>query len=91
MRYFRSTPGIYAGICDQLDAAYGYPNPEAKTERALPLASTLPVDATGRVYLAIDAEFCEYTLPAELLPDLLASGAVEEITEAAYMAAVGTP
>jgi len=86
MRYFRSTPAVYGSICSQLDAAYGYPNAETKTERALPLAETLPTDAQGRVYLAISAEYCEYILPSEMLPQLIASGAVEEVDAAAYAA-----
>lgn len=75
-------------LCQQLDAAYGYPNAQTKTDRALPLASELPTDASGRVYLAVAAEYCEYNLPAELLPQLIASGAVEEITQAEYHAAL---
>lgn len=86
MRYFCTTPVIYADICGQLDAAYGYPNAETKTERTLPLASDLPADRQGRVYLAVDAAYCDYILPGEMLPQLLASGAVEEIDAAAYAA-----
>jgi hypothetical protein len=84
MRYFRSTPAVYADICAQLDAAYGYPNAETKTERTLPLAADLPADGQGRVYLAVDAAYCEYILPGEMLPQLLASGAVEEVDAATY-------
>jgi hypothetical protein len=84
MRYFCSTPAVYAAICSQLDAAYGYPNAETKTERALPMAESLPTDAQGRVYLAISAEYCDYILPSEMLPQLIASGAVEEVDAAAY-------
>lgn len=86
MRYFRSTPAVYADICTQLDAAYGYPNAETKTERTLPLSLSLPMDNQGRVYLAISAAYCEHNLPAELLPQLIASGLVEEITAAEYAA-----
>lgn len=86
MRYFRSTAAVYGSICDQLNAAYGYPNAETKTERALPLMADLPADAQGRVYLAISADYCQYNLPAELLPQLVASGAVEEVTAAVYEA-----
>lgn len=88
MRYFRSTPDVYANICAQLDAAYGYPNTETKTERTLPLADTLPADSQGRIYLAISAEYCEYVLPSQMLPQLIASGAVEEIDEATYRASL---
>jgi hypothetical protein len=86
MRYFRSTPAVYGSICSQLDAAYGYPNAETKTERSLPLAADLPTDTQGRVYLAISQEYCDYILPSEMLPQLLASGAVEEVDAAAYAA-----
>lgn len=84
MRYFRATTAVYADICAQLDAAYGYPNAEAKTERTLPLFAELPTDAEGRVYLAVDAAYCDFILPGQMLPDLIASGAVEEISEAVY-------
>ena len=90
-RYFRAMPSVYAEVGAQLDAAYGYPNEATKTLRTLPLAETLPTDDQGRVYLAISAEYCEYNLPSEMLPQLLASGAVEEITEEAYRAAVESP
>ena len=86
MRYFRTTPAVYAGICSQLDAAYGYPNEATKTKRTLPLASDLPADGQGRVYLAVDAAYCEYILPVQMLPELLASGAVEEVDAATYAA-----
>lgn len=91
IRYFRADASVYQSICEQLDAAYGYPNAETKTERTLPVVSTLPSDSSGRVYLSLPAEFCEYTLPSQLLPQLLASGAVEEITAEQYQAALPAP
>jgi hypothetical protein len=84
MRYFRANVAVYESICSQLDAAYGYPNTATKTLRALPLANELPTDQDGMVYLAISSEYCDYVLPSELLPQLLASGAVQEITEEVY-------
>jgi hypothetical protein len=86
MRYFRAAPAVYADICAQLDAAYGYPNADTKTERSLPLAVDLPSDGQGRVYLAISAEYCDYNLPSELLPQLIAAGLVDEITAWQYAA-----
>lgn len=88
MRYFRSTPAVYSAVCSQLDAAYGYPNASTKTERALPLPSELLTDLAGRVLLEVSQEQCDYILPSQMLPDLLASGAVEEIDEATYLAAI---
>jgi hypothetical protein len=86
MRYFRSTLPVYADICAQLDAAYGYPNEATKTLRTLPLAADLPSDGEGRLYLGISAEYCDYNLPSELLPQLIAAGLVDEIAEAQYTA-----
>ena len=91
MRYFCSTPAVYAAICAQLDTAYGYPDAATKTDRALPLSQALPTDAQGRVYLALESELCDYILPAQMLPELLASGAVEEVSEATYRAVTPSP
>jgi hypothetical protein len=46
----------------------------------------LPSDDEGRVYLAILAQYCDYNLPSELLPQLIAAGLVEEITAEQYEA-----
>jgi hypothetical protein len=86
VRYFRSTPAVYADICAQLDAAYGYPNEATKTQRTLPLAADLPSDGQGQLYLAVSADYCDYNLPSEMLPQLIAAGLVEEITAEQYAA-----
>jgi hypothetical protein len=91
MRYFRSLPGVYAGVCAALDAAYGYPDQDTKTQRSLPLAVELPSDAEGRVYLAIEQAYCDYVLPSQLLPELIGDGAVEEITADQYAAVLPSP
>ena len=85
-RFFRSTDAVYDAIRSQLDEAYGYPNAETKTLTSITPAADALHDAQGRVYLAIAADYCDYNLPAELLPQLLSSGAVEDITEADYLA-----
>jgi hypothetical protein len=76
---------VYLSICQQLDAAYGYPNTATKTERALPVVGDLPADDQGRVYLAISAEYCEYDLPSRMLPQLISGGAIEQIDAATYL------
>lgn len=86
MRYFRAMSAVYVTICAQLDAAYGYPSEATKTARTLPLVDDLPKDNEGRVYLAVDAAYCDYIVPGLMLPDLLASGAVEEVDAATYAA-----
>lgn len=84
LRYFRATTADYQSICQQLDAAYGYPNEESLTQRALPLAESLPSDSAGRVYVAIASAQCDLALSAELLATLLANGTVEELTHAEW-------
>jgi hypothetical protein len=84
VRYFRSTVPVYAAVCAQLDAAYGYPNEQTLTKRALPLADTLHTDSEGWIYLGVLSEYCEFNLPSELLPQLIASGLVEEFTLAQW-------
>jgi len=90
-RYFRSHADTYEAIRSQLDRAWGYPNEATKTQTAIPPADTLPRDASGRVYLAISAEYCEFILPSQMLPELLASGAVIEVTAEEYAALFNDP
>lgn len=90
-RYFRSTPNVYERVRATLDAAWGYPNAETKTLTAIPPVVDLPADPQGRVYLAISAAYCDYILPSELLPQLIASGEIEEIAAEAYSAVLPKP
>lgn len=91
MKYFCSTPAVYVSICEQLNAAYGYPNAATKTARTLPLVDDLPSDASGNVYLAIKSAYCEFVLPSQLLPELIAAGAVAELTADQYWAVMPQP
>ena len=87
MRFFRSTADVYEQARVALDAAWGLPN-NLGTVTCIEPASTAPRDAQGGVLLAVNDEFCQYEAVAAMLPQLLASGAVEEIDEATYQAAV---
>lgn len=86
-RYFRSDAATYESVRHTLDLAWGLPN-GAGTVTCVQPAATAPTDSQGRVILAVDAAFCDYTVAADLLPQLLASGAVAEITEAQYRASL---
>lgn len=87
-RYFRSSVSVYESVRQQLNAAYGFPNP-GTASTFLPAADLcVPRDAAGRVYLAAHAEWCEWPEVSAVLPGLLASGAVEEVDREAYMAAL---
>lgn len=87
-RYFRASVATYEAVRSQLDAAWGLPNDLGTTTCIAP-AATAPKDSFGRVVLAVRPEFCDYDAVASVLPDLLASGLVEEIDADAYWAAVG--
>jgi len=87
MRMFRSSAAVYEQVRASLDAAWGLPN-GLGTATCIEPADTAPRDGQGRVVLAVHDSFCEFPAVAELLPQLLASGAVEEITAAEYQAAV---
>lgn len=87
MRFFRSTDAVYEQTRATLDAAWGLPN-DRGTVTCIQPAATAPRDGQGRVLLAVKDEFCTFTTAADLLPQLLASGLVEEISEAAYRAAM---
>jgi hypothetical protein len=86
-RFFRSDEATYEAIRADLDAAWGLPNDKG-TATCIASAGTAPQDSQGRVMLAVNDEFATWEPAATLLPQLLASGVVEEISEAVYRAAL---
>jgi hypothetical protein len=92
MRFFLTADdAVYEQARLTLDAAWGHPTPDGTTITCIDPAAVAPRNSQGRIVLAVDDEFCTYSVAAELLPQLLASGAVEEITEADYMARLQAP
>lgn len=87
MRYFRATAAVYEQARATLDAAWGLPD-GIGTVTCIEPAATAPRDQQGRVLLAVADEFASYIAAVDLLPQLLASGVVEEIDEAAYLASL---
>ena len=88
MRYFlTASDEIYEQARLTLDAAWGHPNEATKTVTCIDPAAVAPRDAQGRIVLAVPESFCEFTVAADLLPQLLAAGVVEEMDEATYRAA----
>jgi hypothetical protein len=85
MKYFRTADAeLYESIRLQLDAAWGHPNPVTKTETCFDPAAVAPRDAAGRILLAVHDEFATWEPASTVLPQLLASGAVEEINASQY-------
>jgi hypothetical protein len=88
MRYFRTADdALYESVRLGLDAAWGHPSPDGRTVTCIDPAAVAPRDAEGRIVLAVNDEFCTYSVAVDLLPQLLAGGAVEEVDEAAYRTA----
>jgi len=92
MRYFRTADDdLYESIRLQLDAAWGHPTNDGRTFTCIDPVAVAPRDLSGLVLLAVQDEFISYEPAATILPQLLASGAVEEISEAAFAAGVARP
>lgn len=72
----------YESLRLQLDAAWGHPKPGAET--CVSPAANAPRNQAGEILLAVHPEFCEYPAVASMLPSLLASGVVVEITAGDY-------
>jgi len=88
MRFFRTADeALYESVRLQLDAAWGHPTPDGVTLTCFDPLAVAPRDSAGRVLLAVHDEFCEYEAVAAVLPQLLASTAVEEITSEQYQPA----
>ena len=84
MRFFRSTPTVYEQVRATLDQAWSLPADNG-TQTCIEPEQTAPHDPDGRVLLAVNDEFCGYSVAEEMLPQLLASGAVEELDAATYL------
>ena len=88
MRYFRTADdALYESVRLGLDAAWGHPSLDGRTVTCIDPAAVAPRDAQGRIVLAVNNEFCLYSVVVDLLPQLLAGGGVEEVDDMAYRAA----
>jgi hypothetical protein len=83
-RYFKASPHVYEAVRSQLDTLWGHP--DGVTETAFQPVTLAPKDADGKALLAVWASFCEMADVAAILPQLIASGAVTEVTEEEFNA-----
>lgn len=80
-RYFRTADAaLYEQVRLGLDAAWGHQPPTT----CIDPAAVAPRDSQGRILLAVRPEFVGFDAVAAMLPDLLTSGAVEEIDADEY-------
>lgn len=92
MRFFCCNAGdsVYEQVRASLDATWRLPNAETKTATCIDPAAVAPRDAQGRIVLAVNDEWCKYEAVAAVLPEMLAGGAVSEITASQYAACVSS-
>jgi hypothetical protein len=88
-RYFAANEQTYEQVRTALDAAWGLPDSNGTTTCLRPAADNAPRDGFGRVVVGVLPEWCAWEPAATLMPQLLASGAVAEISEAEYFACLG--
>lgn len=86
-RFFKSDAATYEQMRLSLDATWGH-GEGTGTITCFEPAATAPRGSDGLLVLAVRAEFCEYEAVSSLLPSLMASGAVVEISEAEYRASM---
>ena len=87
-RFFAATEDIYEMVRTSLDSAWSLPNDKGTKTCMRPLSDNPPRDSQGNVIVCVQSDWCEWEPATEMLPQLLASGAIQEITEAAYLAAL---
>lgn len=88
-RYFAADETTYEQVRATLDAAWGLPDGSGTVTCLRPASDNAPRDGFGRVVVGVLPEWCAWEPAATLLPQLLASGAVQEISAAAYFACLG--
>lgn len=87
-QFFRTTDAaLYEQVRLGLDATWGHVPPTT----CIDPAAVAPRDLQGRILLAVQSEFCAFDAVAAMLPQLLASGAVEQIDGATYHASLLKP
>ena len=84
-RFLKSSPAVYGQVLATLDAAWAFPK-NGFSHCFIPL-SYAP-QSGGFAFLAIQSADAEMEPAASMLPDLLASGQVVEVTAADYRAAM---
>lgn len=88
-RYFAADEQTYEQVRATLDAAWGLPDDNGTVTCLRPAADNAPRDGSGRVVVGVLPDWCSWEPAATLLPQLLESGAVQEISAAAYFACLG--
>jgi hypothetical protein len=84
-RFFAAPDEIYEMVRTALDSAWSLPNDKGTHTCMRPLSDDPPRDSQGRVIVSVQSDWCEWQPASEMLPQLLLSGAIEEIDAATYL------
>jgi hypothetical protein len=91
VRYFREeTPGVYEQIRVMLDAAWNLPDSNG-TDTCMRHEADALRDDDGRIVVALKDFFLEWEPASAMMPQLLGSGAITEITADEYRQATHRP
>jgi hypothetical protein len=85
-RYFSASAAVYEQVRLVLNQAWGLPNDKGTQTCFLP-AEDAWRNGNNNCLLCVHSEWCDYPEVEALLPGLIESGAVAEITSAQYWAA----
>lgn len=88
-RFFKAPPEVYESLRAEIDAAWGYPT--LHTQTSIPPAAEQFKAADGDCIMGVKVEWTTWEPVATLLPQMLAIGAVEEISQADYFSAMPQP
>lgn len=88
-RFLKASPEVYEAMRAQVDASWGYPTEHTQT--SIPPAAEQNKDSDGDCIIGVKSEWCEWEPVATLLPQMIAAGQIEEITEVEYWAALPQP
>jgi hypothetical protein len=84
-RFFKATPAVYAASLAALDEAWGFP--KQGFDHCFVPVEYAP-QSGGFAFLAITEADAEMEPAGEMLAGLIASGDVQEVTQADYVAAM---
>lgn len=87
-RFFAAPEEAYEMVRTTLDSSWSLPNEKGTHTCIRPASDNPPRDAHGRIMVCVHSDWCNWEPAASMLPQLILSGLVEEITEAEYRAAV---
>jgi hypothetical protein len=88
-RFFKASPDVYESLRSEIDAAWGYPT--EYTQTCIPPAAEQFKAADGDCIMGVKAEWCGWEPVATLLPEMIAAGLINEISEAEFWAAMPQP